>query len=151
MGQGTSIWIVPSSQQSREGQLGTALSSPGQRGREGGREAATEVTAEPQATRATGLVPWQAGFGTVCASSRKQESVFVLILARRIFQGQSHVQHIPTDCSNRGNCSTWEVHLPSDASQSLPYIPPPPKGSSTSLGSISFLGGVSSQDKKLIR
>lgn len=38
MGQGTSIWIVPSSQQSREGQLGTALSSPGQRGREGGRQ-----------------------------------------------------------------------------------------------------------------
>lgn len=119
LGQGTSIWTVPSSQQSREGQPGTALSSLGQRGR----QAATEATADPQATRAMGLAPFQAGFGTVCASSRKEERVFVLLLARRVFQGQSRVQHIPPDCSSRGNCSSWKRHLPPDASQTLPYIP----------------------------
>lgn len=52
-------------------------------------EPVTEVTAEPRVTRTTGLAPWQPQFGTICASSRTQESILVQLLAREI--GRAHV------------------------------------------------------------
>lgn len=85
---------------------------------------ATEVTAEAQATRAMGLAPWQAGFGTVCASSRKPESFFFLCCCwQEEFSKDNLVCSISQQTAAAGDGSRWKVHLPSDASQSLPYIP----------------------------
>lgn len=47
-------------------------------------EQVTEVTAEPRVTRTTGLALWQPQLGTICASSRTQESISVQLLARAI-------------------------------------------------------------------
>lgn len=51
------------------------------------RETVTEVTAEPQATRTMRLAPWQAWFGTICPSSREQESLFCAAFGRNSFPG----------------------------------------------------------------
>lgn len=69
LGPCTSIWTDPTSLQSREAQ---PLCSKLSRAK---REPETEVTAEPQVITTTGL--WQPQVGTICASSRAQESIFL--------------------------------------------------------------------------
>lgn len=74
------------------------------------REAVIEVTAEPQETKTMGLAPWQAWFGTICASSRERKSIFVQPLARAVFMEKAHMWHvcslIPCCCSLLGQLNT---------------------------------------------
>lgn len=147
LGQGTSIWTVPSSQQSREGQPGTALSSLGQRGR----QAATEATADPQATRAMGLAPFQAGLApSVLLPGRKKE--FLCCFWREEFSKDNLVCSTSHQTAAAGEIAQAGKGIcPLMPLRPCPTSPPPPKGSSGSLRSISLLGGASSQDKKLER
>lgn len=150
MGQGTSIWIVPSSQQSRESQPGTALSSPGQRGRQPQR---SQQNHRPPGQWALLLSRLGLAPSVLLPESKK---AFLCCFWQEEFSKDNLMGSTSQQTAAAGDSSTWKVHLPSDASQSLTYIPHPHqkgrlRGCSRSLGSINLLGGVSSQGKKLIR
>lgn len=77
MGQCLSIWIDPIPLLSREARPQCSKLFRAKR------EPVTEVTEEPQVITTTGL--WQPQVGTICASSRAQESIFLCSLWQEPF------------------------------------------------------------------
>lgn len=117
LGQGTSIWIVPSSQQSRESQPGTALSSPGQRGRQPQR---SQQNHRPPGQWALLLSRLGLAPSVLLPESKK---AFLCCFWQEEFSKDNLMGSTSQQTAAAGDSSTWKVHLPSDASQSLTYIP----------------------------